>query len=566
MRKYFACFAAMAFVSTVAVAQSTNPRTPLTTQSDISRQQLPYLTPFHDPDFGTYVIRVSGDNGVAAAGGDTFGSDARHHYMTENPWSRHGTYYYMQNGRGDSPAPTCTGTCKDQILNGSTFGPMYSECPSFSNVAGGSASVGDSWWSLQANSEAVRVGETADGKMFLYNVTTCAAVANKAWSSTFAALSTGTSEAQSWNGNKQVVVKSDKKAVQIIDVSTSNSGSPWSTGVGDEFDTFTACGAPTTAGTQCVIDWAQVSPSGNYLVISYDEYDHVRVLDITGTTVSNHDYTIRHCSGIVNTNVCTSDANCTGADVCRPIPFVYTGCVQSQLAKGFIFDVAHASLGPDPYDSNADVVVGANHCSNVGSTQNGQILTELIKVKLSDASVYGFKSILAGIDPDTAIDTGFVKHVSMLAYDFTGYAFVSFTDDRPGKVFDDEIVAVRIGTPPGTVVRPNGLIVMGASHPGPNVLRYTRTHTGNAYRCEAHGVPSPNGSKIAFASCWVAHCGAPCTRSSNTSCASTACHYSDETARQDFVTYSGPQMYGLWDAESLAAAPEALVYATPGMQ
>jgi hypothetical protein len=49
-----------------------------------------------------------------------------------------------------------------------------------------------------------------------------------------------------------------------------------------------------------------------------------------------------------------------------------------------------------------------------------------------------------------------------------------------------------------------------------SVMRFVHSHTAfsGCYRCEAHPVPSPDGSMIAFASNWAQDCGSGCGSSS----------------------------------------------------
>lgn len=531
-------------------AQLTDPTAVVSSTNEV---RPPYNVLRHDTVFDSDLIRISGKRGDIAISTGTFrwGSDSRHHYMTDNPWSRNGLYYYIENGRGKGycstePERSClsngecpTGTCLgippsyantvDLILDGHTFAPHNAVPSVILNFDGSTPSNGqpaydlhddDSWWDLQSgDDEDIRIAiSKSSGRIFKYSAITgrlAASGTGAIWESAFNAgqggIATGVSEGQSWDGNIVVVARTDLQFIQLLKIS------PGSTTIGSPFDVFTLphATAPGTGSiaqmicatsenpypTGCALDQVQVSASGHYVTLNYSyASDYTRVLAVDQTTLA------------------LSEMDYTALD---PVPHVYSGCFDGDpstthstnaLKHAFIFDLAHSSNGRNPYDNNHDVLVGENHCEgSVGTTENGiSDIGRVIMVDLKDATVTSLTS-----SSSTSVEAN-ATHVSMLAYGAPGYAFVTYAGDASGKKFNEEIVRIKL-----------------SDH---SVARFGRTHSVGEpqYRCESHGVPSPDGQHIAFASCWTHYCGTPCSSNCDNS-PQPACGWADYSNRQDYV-------------------------------
>jgi hypothetical protein len=319
------------------------------------------------------------------------------------------------------------------------------------------------------------------------------------WSSDLVGgLAVGATEGQSWgdHGAVEVLVDAERKRVQVIDMTRNIKGPLFDaydggacgaphvcTGPAKNYCATDAdCAVPATCGA-CMVDWAAVSASGAYLVISYDQLDFVRVLHIDPTTLALTpvDYT---ATGQVFATVSpdTDAENCVNAK-----------------DKGFIFNLSHASLGPNPYDGNADVIVGQRHCSNKGTSQFG--VTELgnvVMVKLATGVVSALTHSTSAAPEANA------RHVSLLSYGNPCWAIVSYDDTDPATYLPpckywDEVIRVNL---------------LGE---GVAVQQLARTRTPSiadtaldTYNCEAHAVPSPDGKLVAFASCWARACDGGC--------------------------------------------------------
>lgn len=196
--------------------------------------------------------------------------------------------------------------------------------------------------------------------------------------------------------------------------------------------------------TSCAVDWVSVSSSGKYVVVKYDG-DHEQVLDLNPSTLA---LSIRPMS--------SSSPRCAGS-----------------ASKGFIYDLAHADLAIDPSDNGEDVLVGQEHCQD--DAYGG-----VVKVRLRDGKA---TSLLRPGKSDA-----YPHHVSTRNLQRPGWAYVTFMSE-PGKRYSSEVIALSLD---------------GKER----VQRFTHTHTDRVgcYRCEAHGVPSPDGRRVMFASNWMLDC------------------------------------------------------------
>lgn len=203
------------------------------------------------------------------------------------------------------------------------------------------------------------------------------------------------------------------------------------------------------------IDHLSISPSGRYVDVKFGSaddcgtFDMHRIFDVDSVTLA-----------LKPRNMADASLRC---------------CFQNR-PNGWIFPLKHADLAKDPFDNNEDVLVGGRSCldSNIGP---------VVKVRLRDGAV----TPLTFGDNQSA-----VFHVSTRNTDRPGWAYVSWYK-IPGKRFSDEIIAVK----------------MDGSQ---SVERLCHIHSASqgCYRCEAHPVPSRDGTRVLFASDWAQDCGAGC--------------------------------------------------------
>jgi hypothetical protein len=204
----------------------------------------------------------------------------------------------------------------------------------------------------------------------------------------------------------------------------------------------------------CKIGNVSISPSGRYLDVKYagkgDLRDAHRIFEVDAKTLAIRPHTMA-----------------AGALRCG---------AQATDVDGWIFPLKHADMALDPFDGDEDVIVGGRSCP-------GAKMGRVVKVRLRDGKVTSLT------DPKREAS---VFHVSTRNVARPGWAYVTYFPG-PGKRFDDEIVAVKLDGSATTE-------------------RWASTHSAakGCYRCEPHAVPSPDGTRVAFASNWAADCGPGC--------------------------------------------------------
>lgn len=448
-------------------------------------------------------LRIAGDSGTAVGAPVTgnWGTEARHHYFTDTPWSRDGAYYYIQNN----------GTAGDVILNGNTFVPVKAGCTSASGN-----SISYSWWNVQQCFQSLRIA-TGGTKLFWYDPFSCTATNV----TTMDFSTSGATEAQSEDGTIVVIGDSTNRYLQAVRMVDGGfiKGHAYDTlhgmNVGDP-QAFSTCGTPEGA-TTCVIDWVQVSKSGAYVAVSFENAgetigDYVKVYDINQSTLD-----------------LTEHVYDSGASY---------GC-NAGYARGFIMKLGHASMGTQAFLEDApDVLVGQNQCSNSGTTLAtpadvatsgafSDIASRVMAVRLDSGHAFPVapwlgkcvggsnagafcamgsqKGDLTGLQCNgggscstSGCPSGSASNcneypytVSMMAYDKPGWALVTYGVQKGSLPFSGELVAFPLGYPP-TGNPPTYMIRFGRN----------RSYQDSAYRHESHAVPSPNGKFVAFASDW----------------------------------------------------------------
>jgi hypothetical protein len=201
----------------------------------------------------------------------------------------------------------------------------------------------------------------------------------------------------------------------------------------------------------CKVGNVSISPSGRYVDVKYsgrssDTQDLHRILEVDPQTLALRPH-----------------AMAAASSRCGPV---------AARIDGWIFPLKHADMALDPFDGNRDVIVGGRSCP-------GSKLGRVVKVRLADGKV------TALTNPKNEAS---VSHVSTRNVKRPGWAYVGYFE-RSGKRHSDEIVAVKLDGS-GTVER----------------IARQRSDSDDCYRCEPHPVPSPDGSRVVFASTWSEDC------------------------------------------------------------
>jgi hypothetical protein len=218
--------------------------------------------------------------------------------------------------------------------------------------------------------------------------------------------------------------------------------------------TLEACSLSVSDPTSCRVGNVSISPSGKYVDVKYAVPDSTndahRILEVDPYSLTLRPH-----------RMADESLRC-GSFAARP--------------NGWIFPLKHADMALDPFDGNEDVIVGGRSCP-------GSSIGRVVKVRLRDGKV------TALTNPASEAS---VSHVSTRNLRRPGWAYVTYFVGA-GKRFSGEIVAVKLDGS-GTVER----------------LAHHHTASSGCYRCEAHAVPSPDGTLVMFASNWAANCGPDC--------------------------------------------------------
>src|SRR5215472_2630779 len=343
-----------------------------------------YLSPTTDPTFRCLVTRIGNNTGSATTPlKGSWGSDARHTYSKQQPWSSDQTLITIEN-RGGSPDP--------MILDGATYQPRIGACDGY-----------DAWdyrWhpSLSHPHEQINVNE-AGTELMWFDVTTC--MKTRTWTLPITVdYGIGSGEGNPTLDGRYVALASATQMF-VVDMDPQPPFAPYpSRRIGPAVD-VSQCGLPGG----CTIDWVSISASGRYAVVNYDG-DHPRVYDVNPSTLA-----------------LTPHPEANGSPRCS-----------GTAAAGYLYDLGHADLALNPFDGNSDVLVGQEECGNQGTVIGGKLIGYVVMARLSDGAITPLTS------PD---NEAFPDHISTRNIRLPGWAFVSHYRE-PGKRFSDEIMAVKL--------------------------------------------------------------------------------------------------------------------------
>jgi len=356
------------------------------TEPQVPRPQS--LVPVAEPTFGTTLTRIAGDTGKSfswtgpPSGSGTWGSDVRHHYSKDQPWSSDGTLLMIQNSGGGTPDPI--------FLDGNTYLPKIGKCSNYSDS--------DERWqpSTQHPHEVINVrGSTLEW----FDVTTC--TQTRVWSLPFTVNGFGSGEGNPSRDGRFVVL-GDSTRIFVVDMDPQPPFNPYpNKRIGPAY-TISACGLSSGCGW----DWVTVAASGKYAVVDYNG-QHPRIFDIDPNTLA-----------LAPHPMAASSPRCAGEDP----------------AQGYLYLVGHADLTMNPFDNNEDVLIGKEDCGNVGKTINGTLVGSVMMVRLRDGAITALITYSNAAAP---------HHISARDYDRPGWVYVGFHNGS-GQRFWDEIVAIKM--------------------------------------------------------------------------------------------------------------------------
>ena len=397
-----------------------------------------YLESFTDPTFGSKVMRIARDPGASTSPvSGTWGTDTRHHYSKDEPWSADGAFYCLENRGGGSPSPL--------ILDGTTFAPLFS-------VPASAGLYDHRWHPARAHAHEMINVNSSGTELSWIDATT--GRKTRTWTLPFAADGFGAGEGNASRDGRFIALASASQLV-VVDMDPQPPYAPWPNRRIGPVYSFPPCSLDVASPASCPIGNVGVSASGRYVDVKYaggssETEDVHRIYEVDPATLALKPHRMAQ-----------------GSPRCSTF---------AERPNGWIFGLKHADMTLDPFDGNEDVIVGGRSCP-------GSSIGHVVKVRLRDGRV------TALTDP---ANEAAVLHVSTRNSERPGWAYVSFFKTT-GKRFSDELIAVKLD---------------GSRA----VERYAHMHsaTSGCYRCEQHPAPSPDGSRIAFASNWAQDCGPGC--------------------------------------------------------
>ena len=349
-----------------------------------------YLTPFTDPTFASPVMRVGSNIGATTAPvSGLWGSDARHVYSKQQPWSSDQSMIIIENRSGGSPTPL--------ILDGTTYLPKLAPCPS-------SPLYDYRWHPASAHAHELVNVNSSGNELEWYDVTTC--TTTRTWTLPITVdYGIGSGEGNPSNDGRFVAL-GNNNAMFVVDMDPQPPYAPYPNKRIGPVYTFPPCSLTAGAPNTWVINSVAMSPSGKYVDISFDSgndttYDANRIYDVDPATLALKPH-----------NMASSSLRC-GSFQYRP--------------NGWIFPLKHADMALDPFDNDEDVILGGRSCpgSNIG---------RVVKVRLRDGQVTPLT------DSSNESD---IYHVSTRNIGRPGWVYVSYYKES-GKRFSDEIIAVKL--------------------------------------------------------------------------------------------------------------------------
>ena len=348
-----------------------------------------YLKSFSDPTFGTKVMRIAPDPGTSTSPvSGSWGTDTRHHYSKDEPWSTDGAFYCLENRGGGSPSPL--------ILDGHTFAPLFS-------VPASAGLYDYRWHPAKAHArELINVNSTGT-ELDWVDATTGART--RTWTLPFIVQGFGAGEGNASRDGRFIALASASKLV-VIDMDPQPPYAPYpSRRIGPVY-TFPACSLSVASPATCPIGNVGVSASGRYVDVKYAGSD-------SETEDVHRIYEVDPATLAVRPHAMASTSLRCDTFAARP--------------NGWIFGLKHADMTLDPFDNDEDVIVGGRSCP-------GSSIGHVVKVRLRDGKV------TALTDPANEAS---VLHVSTRNFARPGWAYVSFFETA-GKRFSDELVAVKL--------------------------------------------------------------------------------------------------------------------------
>ena len=246
------CIFIYIFISTSLIFAQASPNW-IELKSDTNTYSVPsiskpgYLESYTDPVFGTKVTRITGDQGSPIITKDgqtigTWGEVVKHHYSKDQPWNADGSLIHIVRNNGGSPSSL--------FLDGETYEVLFAR-----SVPG----QDNRWHPVDPDLKIFVSGN----RIGYFNVHTGSAQILHTFSD-YSRIDIGPYEANFSRDGRQVVLYGDSNWVFAYDLSIDKV-------------------YPRKQASS--IDWAGISPLGNYVVIMYND-TNTQVFDLNMNFIS----------------------------------------------------------------------------------------------------------------------------------------------------------------------------------------------------------------------------------------------------------------------------------------
>ena len=341
-----------------------------------------YELPVRPTVFHVPIMRIANDPGLPTLPvSGTWGSDARHVYSKQQPWSADESLISIENSGGPSPL----------ILDGFTNLPKYAPCSNYD--------LWDYRWHPSRAHPHEQINVDSSGtRLSWFDVVSC--TETRSWALPIAAdYGIGSGEGNPSNDGRFVLIGGTRQ-IYVLDMDPQPPFAPYpNQRIGPALD-VSNCGL-----SDCSIDWSGMSASGKYAVVSYNG-DNPRVFDVNASTLALTPHAMS-----------TSSFRCQGT-----------------AAGGYVYSLGHADVAVNPFDNNEDVLVGRDQCFPSSGQVNGVVVSNVMMARLRDGQ------ITALTDPN---NEAFASHVSTRNINRPGWAYVDYEVEN-GKRFSAEVIAVKL--------------------------------------------------------------------------------------------------------------------------
>lgn len=437
-----------------------------------------YLTRVDESQWlGSSITRIADDAGNAV-NSSTWDCKKKHHYFKDQPWNNDSTVVVLTDAYNAGKAI---------FLNGATYA-----------VTTGTDPAGDWRWSpdLAQPNNVVNV-PSGGATLRIFNPITNSTVKTWTFTGSFTATQIGQGEGNVSSDGGKVFVCQDAST----NVVCTGSGTPIACCSGVNAGTCAGYGMvvdltatpPAGIGTLFDLTWAghvvdhcSISPSGNYMEVLYDGL-YPRIWNVSGTTV-----------GAV--------VDYTGSNSAQ--------CGTSTPSIGELSQLAHEDMLYNPFDSDAEYVVGVNRClygTSASTVQGTETLGRVIGIRLSDGAITNLLTYSIG-----GVFVSDTQSVSARATSRPGWVYVgsrNYNADT-GKRFWDQVYAVKLrGSTSPDMQTEHWAFQHGTFNASSPTTFCTPPSTCTAacscvtgtplcYDREPHPVPSRDGRRVLFTSDW----------------------------------------------------------------